>query len=168
MKMMEDLECPNCDKTRTHLCNTVDNLIAAYGTKSCPYCGAKDVSPRHICKAAVPHLTHICMHCGRVTDDPDLLCHPLPIEESVKAKWAKAANKRGEIIFCGVCDQPITKGPGHLCDLKLPYSCRFCGANVTNLYHMCQGIIKNAKVYCNLCGRIGVEDEDVCAPLPLK
>lgn len=162
MTMMEDWICKNCNKNHFHLCNTVESIEKEYGLHDCPYCNAKNVNIKHLCKRKVKELTHICTNCGRVSDNPEYLCNPVPIEEVTKAEWKKISEKEGDLKLCHSCRQPI-HGRGHLCDPKVPYTCEYCGKQVSDEMHFCKEQIEKAKYFCNLCGRLAVKKDEICA-----
>ena len=168
MTMMEDWECSTChDSNHIHMCNSNEALEKAYGVADCPYCGAKKVNIKHLCKKKIEKLTHMCANCGSVSEDPARLCNPVKIDEAQKAKWKEIPERADGTPRCKNCDQPVSK-PGHICDPILPYKCKYCGEEVTKTHHMCKGIIGKANYMCKLCGRLAVEKEDVCAGWPLK
>ncbi len=168
MSMMEDdWECKNCKDHAVHMCNSLDAIKKEWGVKDCPDCGTKNIHVRHICKGRIQHLTHLCANCGEVSDDPEKLCNPVLIEESKMAKWKTIPATGKKVPTCNGCHQPVN-GAGHICDPKLPYECQFCGEKITETHHMCQEIIKQAKYFCNLCGRLAVGKDDICAGYELK
>ena len=167
MTMMEDWKCKNCKKNHVHMCNTLDEVKKEYGTNDCPLCGSKNVNVKHLCKAKIPTLTHICVDCGRVADKASLLCNPVPIEDAKKAEWKKVSTKEGDVKLCNTCRQPVT-GRGHICDPVVPYTCKYCGKEVKDESHMCKEIMAKAKFYCNLCGRLAVEKDEICTGWELK
>lgn len=149
------------------MCATKERLEQAYGRKDCEYCGAKNVLETHLCKDKIPHLTHVCTGCGRVADAEEKLCYPAALEEATKAKWKEIPARDSQVPQCETCKQPVEK-PGHVCDPILPYTCEHCGQEVTNSMHMCEGIVQNAKYRCNLCDRVAVEKDRLCAPIELE
>jgi hypothetical protein len=167
MTMIDDEECTTCKEHIIHMCNSAEAITKEYGKADCKYCGAKQVLPTHLCRKKINALTHVCYNCGRVSDDPDKLCHPVPIDNSVKASWKHIPPHDSDVLKCKNCKQPITK-PGHICDPMLPYVCKYCKQNVTDTLHMCKEIIGKAKYTCKVCGRLAVEKKDVCAPVDLK
>ncbi|GAB4307397.1 MAG: hypothetical protein Kow0069_04880 [Promethearchaeota archaeon] len=167
MIRMEETRCETCAQEGVHLCNAKSTQEKALGREKCKYCGTENVLPGHVCKPKIPNLTHVCINCGRAADDPNLLCNPAPVDEATKKKWAEVPARGTDVLTCKNCEQPISK-PGHYCDPVLPYTCKYCGAHVTNSRHVCAEIIKQAKYYCNLCDRIAVEKDDICAPVEIK
>ena len=165
--MLEDDVCTTCHSANhMHMCNSDGALEKAYGKKDCPFCGAKDVNVKHLCKGKIEKLTHMCANCGSVSDDSAKLCHPVKIDEAQQTKWKEIADRGTDILTCKNCDQPVAK-PGHICDPILPYTCKHCGQEVTRSHHMCKEIIANSKFMCKLCGRLAVEKSDVCIGLEL-
>ncbi|HME51711.1 MAG TPA: hypothetical protein VKM55_05800 [Candidatus Lokiarchaeia archaeon] len=163
--MMENYECITCKKEGpdVHLCNPEEQMKQF----DCPYCGAKSVTNRHMCKDKVSNLTHVCLNCGRVSDQPDNLCYPVALNEVTKAKWKSIPSRTSELLTCVNCEQPI-ESPGHICDPLLPYECKYCGQTVVKTHHLCKEIIDQARFACKLCGRLAVDESEVCTAWELK
>ncbi len=163
--LMEGKECITCNTKGPdiHLCNpeVQEQKIR------CKYCGTEGITSRHICKEKLGHLSHICKNCGRVSDNPTNLCYPVEINAARKTVWLSIPIKGRDVATCQNCDQPI-EPPGHICDPVLPYMCKYCRQKVTNSRHMCKEIIDQAKYTCKLCGRIAVEESDLCSSWELK
>ncbi len=166
MTMLEDDICTTCSGNKIHKCNSEGAQIKAYGLSDCPYCGKPQVNLKHLCHPKIAHLTHVCLNCGAVSDNPAHLCHPVPIEDAQKAEWLKIEPREQGVLICRNCEQPVQK-PGHICDPLVPYTCKYCGEEVTKTHHMCKGIIGKSKYMCKLCGRLAVEKIDVCVPIEL-
>ncbi|UYP46202.1 hypothetical protein NEF87_002487 [Candidatus Lokiarchaeum ossiferum] len=47
------------------------------------------------------------------------------------------------------------------------YTCGFCGTENINHRHMCKEKLNNIKFYCANCGAVGVEETDICNPVPI-
>jgi hypothetical protein len=114
---------------------------------------------------AIRRLSYYCKNCGRVSDAENELCNPALLTPSGKGLFFRAATVRGGVAqVCQVCGQPVGP-PGHICDPKgLPLECEFCNSKMETPYHVCSGIIENAKYVCQDCGRIAVRKESLCAP----
>lgn len=56
-----------------HLCNPVVEEI------DCEFCGEKNVSAMHVCKAKLDALKFSCENCGRVAPQSSDLCKPVEI-----------------------------------------------------------------------------------------
>ncbi len=56
-----------------HLCAPVAEEV------SCEYCGEKNVSVTHVCKAKLESLKFSCGNCGRVAPKSSDLCKPVEI-----------------------------------------------------------------------------------------
>jgi hypothetical protein len=150
------------------MCNSTDNIRKAWGVKKCSYCGKENVDARHICRERLQHINYVCSWCGAVSDDFDKLCNPEEIGNLTRSEWKKISNSQeGSLRQCKGCSQPV-HGKGHICDPKLPYKCEFCGEEVTKTHHVCKQIIDNATHVCNVCGRLSVNKEGVCAPREIK
>jgi len=139
-----------------------------WGTKDCRHCGKEKVDERHICKGRLQYLSHVCTWCGEVSDDPEKLCTPEEIDDLKRANWKEINNKKNDdISTCKGCHQPI-QGKGHICDPKLPYTCNYCNEKISTTHHVCKEIVENAKYVCNVCGRLTIEQEGVCAPKSIE
>nr|MDO8114510.1 hypothetical protein [Candidatus Sigynarchaeota archaeon] len=116
----------------------------------------------------VKKLNYYCINCGRVGETEDTLCQPARLTENGKLLFLKAALLTGEAHICQVCGQPVQL-PGHICDLKVAsYECVYCKTSVQSLFHICKGIVDNAKYTCRDCGRIAVKKESLCSPIRIK
>ena len=160
--------CATCEGKLIHLCNTTDNIQRTWGLFTCRHCGKEKVDERHICKQRIQHLNQVCTWCGEVSDDPEKLCNPEDIDESKLAIWKEIVTEKEEKLkYCKGCHQPV-KDKGHICDPKLPYTCKYCGKKISNSHHMCKEIIEKAKYTCNVCGRLSVDKDGICAPILIK
>ncbi|MHA1796957.1 MAG: hypothetical protein ACTSVY_00805 [Candidatus Helarchaeota archaeon] len=172
MTMMEHIKCKNCDKVsrELHLCR-VDETGKNVPWK-CEHCGEKEVKYGHFDKKLVESLKFTCGFCGRVAPEEDFLCEPKPIPEAVKATYKDAKYVNDLAVTCEVCGQPIVM-PGHTCDKKENYTCKYCGKFIDiskpgGQHHMCSEIINKAKYFCRVCGRLAVEPWEICTPIEFK
>ncbi len=139
--------CPNCEKRGPH-------------THSCQ----EPIKQTKMSAEQVKNLHFYCINCGRVGETEDTLCQPERLTDKGKALFLNTLVKYGEAHVCQICGQPVDE-PGHICDLKgLPHVCEYCNAKVANLFHVCKGIVENAKYTCRDCGRIAVKKESLCSP----
>lgn len=166
MTMMENWNCKNKEKANSFMCNSKESVEIEYGLTDCKYCGQKNVNIKHICKEKIKHLTHYCLNCGLVSDNPDYLCNPVEIDEIKKKYWGKVAEK-GQVKFCKVCSQPLG-GVGHVCDPIVPYNCEYCGRKVTESFHFCKEGLEKAEYFCNLCGKLANNENQICSGWKLK
>jgi len=155
MTMMEDIECVNCKKVsrELHLCR-------------------KDEQPKRN-KKDIEELKVTCGFCGRVAATEDLICEPKAISSAVKDNYKNAIMDGDNANACKICGQPVSL-PGHSCDVKeKQFKCKYCGKTVDttkhgeSVHHMCSEIIKKAKYFCRVCGRLGVEEWELCTPIKL-
>jgi transcription elongation factor Elf1 len=164
--MEEEFICKRCQQKVSHVHFCTPEQEAK--TFTCEYCGAKNVNHRHICHKKIKQLRYLCLNCGSVAVHESDLCNPIEIPSDIKADFSKIAKETPpeKILSCKICGQPVHP-PGHYCDRKLPYTCKFCGTHVESNYHICRPMLGKFKFQCKNCGRLGIEKTDVCAPRPL-
>ncbi|MHA1143502.1 MAG: hypothetical protein ACTSRW_02125 [Candidatus Helarchaeota archaeon] len=152
MTMMEDFTCENCGKKsfKEHLCSP--NMVK---------------KEHSITKEEIAALKFYCGHCGRVSPIEENLCKPQPIDPEMKAKFEAVKITAGKAPTCKNCDQPVSP-PGHVCDPRLPYTCKYCGVEVKDMQHICSGYIEASKYFCKLCGRLAPEKDMLCSSWELK
>lgn len=70
---------------------------------------------------------------------------------------------------CTTCGTVADK-PGHLCnpcdDSK--EDCSFCATPAVDTKHVCEGKLAELKVVCDGCGRLAVDEAQVCRPRAIK
>jgi transcription elongation factor Elf1 len=158
-------ECVHCKnkEPHKHLCEP-DELKDAL--MNCEYCGEKNVTLLHLCPGKVKALAFHCPGCGRVAVTPNNLCNPHPIPPKLKERLEKAISHGPATKTCKICLQPV-EIPGHVCDLKFPFECPACGQQISSLNHICPNFVDRARYICSICGRLGISQFDLCAPLRL-
>lgn len=165
MAMLYDEEhiCKHCQKKtpHVHFCTPAEE-VKRY---TCEYCGAENINHRHICKEKLKAIKYYCANCGAVGVEETHVCNPVPIEQEKRDHWEQisAETETETLLSCAICGQPV-KPPGHYCDVKYPYICKYCGTKVEKGYHFCKEKVGKAKFDCKTCGRIAVDAEDLCAP----
>ena len=159
--------CKHCNKNvpHVHFCTSVEEAKKF----TCEYCGAENINHRHMCKHKLEHIQFYCVNCGAVAVSEMEICNPVPIKEAQRKEWQQVAEKSETetLTACRVCGQPVS-APGHVCDQKYPYVCKFCGEEITKGHHHCKGKLGKAKYDCKTCGRIAVEACEVCAPFKFR
>ena len=157
-------DCVHCKNKvpHKHICdpNELNELF------TCEYCGEKNVNLLHLCPGKIQKLEFHCPGCGCVAVSPDNLCNPQPIPVKLKERLTKAIGYGSETKICKVCLQPVEL-PGHVCDLKFPFQCVGCGEEISDMNHICPQFVDRVKFICSICGRLGVSQFDICAPLRL-
>ena len=152
MTMMEEFTCENCGKKSfsEHLCSP------------------KQAKKEHkMTKEQINKLKYYCGHCGRVSESDEVLCKPQAIDPEMKAKFEAVKITGGTAATCKNCDQPVSP-PGHVCDLRLPYKCKWCGAEVKNEHHFCSKFVAASNYFCKLCGRLAPDKSMLCSAIEIK
>jgi len=159
-------DCVHCKENipHKHLCDEEHDLERF----TCEYCGEENVDLLHLCPGKIQNLAYYCSGCGRVAVEPDNICNPEPIPEELKERIAKNFENKGieGPHICRICFQPVN-APGHVCDQQYPLECPGCGEIITQENHMCNEFIEKAHYSCLICGRLGISQYDLCAPLKL-
>ncbi|SDO62457.1 hypothetical protein [Desulforhopalus singaporensis] len=65
--------CKSCGAVADHPGHLCDPIVEKL---SCSYCGEKDVSVTHVCKAKLEAMKYSCGSCGRIAAKDEELCKP--------------------------------------------------------------------------------------------
>ncbi len=69
---------------------------------------------------------------------------------------------------CTTCGA-VADSPGHLCNpCDDETSCSFCGAPEVDSKHVCSDKLSAMQYVCGGCGRVAVEEDNLCEPQPIK
>lgn len=65
---------------------------------------------------------------------------------------------------CNTCGA-LSEAPGHLCSPCDDESeCSFCGTPEVDSKHVCKDKLSEMKYVCGGCGRVAVEENNLCKP----